>query len=101
MIQIDRQVIAANHLIVSVDQIHITGIADGRIMAIVKYIVKNEFGILMETESLIYKTNEYNDWWEKFDSGTFLLEEYAKKHKLENVAIDAKVLELKFKNSNK
>lgn len=99
MIRISKPaVVLATEQNVVVDRIQIIGIGKGDITAIVQYAIKNEVGKTIKIESISYKGEDYNAWWDNFNNGTFLLQEYISKRNLAGVTIDSKVIEPKFIN---
>lgn len=64
------------------DEVHITGGAKGELTAVVSFVVNDENGNRIDTQVLTYKGEDFNTFWENFDSGEYLYQELVEKEEL-------------------
>lgn len=54
------------------DELHIIGGENGKLEAIVSFVVKNEKGERLAVERLHYSSEDFNTFWEEFNTGKYL-----------------------------
>lgn len=65
------------------DELHITGGANGQLVATISFIVNDENGKRIDTKVLTYSGEEFNTFWSDFNSGKYLYEQLVEKQELD------------------
>lgn len=76
VLEIDTPIILANKQQVKVSAVHIDW--DSYVAAI-DFSILDEAGNTVKEETIQYMPNEFNEFWQNFNSGGFLYQEYVRK----------------------
>ena len=94
MIEINQPIILANRQIIKFDSIEISRrkavpLYNEGLTAILKFEVCDENGKHIEMKTFIYRGNDFNEFWNSFNTGTFLYEELKRNANLDIIVSDS------------
>lgn len=78
MLTINEPITIASIQNIKFNELHITGGNEGKLNAVISFIVTNENGEIVDTKIVRIDVNDFNDFWTKFNTGIFIYEQLSK-----------------------